>query len=140
MLDHEGGYIARRPRHRAAGSAGVRVRVERRPGSVPGTIDAELVDLSRSGIRLRAAVPLAVEESITVRLHHDVSGVGLTRAGTVRWRSRDQCGTWSVGCVFPQPLDWETLGELFLNQVLSTDPPSLDPEESTPADAPSHSG
>lgn len=117
------GYVARRPRHQSAGTAGVRVEVQRVAPSSPAWIEVELVDLSREGVRVRAAVPLSVGETITVRLHDQAAALGLERQATVRWREPHQQGTWSIGCEFFERMDWETLGELFLNEVLSTDPP-----------------
>ena len=139
MVDSPGGYISRRPRHRAALPAGLQVRIERVRESVSESVEVELLDLSRTGVRLRTPVPLAVGESITMRLQKEESGLRLTRSGTVRWTSVDQGGTWSAGCLFSQPVDWEELGELFLSGVLSTDRPMMPPADPTPA-APPASG
>jgi len=132
-------YVARRPRHQTGDVAPLRVEVERAPGSVPGSIDVELLDLSRTGVRLRSPVPLAEAEAITVRLHDDRSRPRLTRSGTVRWTRPDRDDTWSIGCQFSQSVDWETLGELFLAEFLSQEPPprpSVQPASPAPADAP----
>ena len=132
-------YVARRPRHQGAGLATLGVHVERAPGSVPGSIEAELVDLSRTGVRLRSTVPLAEAEAITVRLHDEQSRLRLTRSGTVRWARPDRGDTWSIGCQFSQSVDWETLGELFLDELLSQELPPRSPREPVshvPADAP----
>jgi len=122
------GYVARRPRHLAAAAASVQVTVERVAASLPEAIEVELVDLSRQGVRVRAAVPLTVGETITVRLRHPTSGFGLERQAKVRWREPHQQGAWSIGCQFFERVEWEALGELFLNDVLSTDPPSPGPD------------
>jgi hypothetical protein len=129
------GYVPRRPRHQSAGTAGVRVEVERGPPSAPEPIEVELVDLSRKGMRVRAAVSLSVGETITVRLHDETTGLGLERRATVRWSDPRQQGTWWIGCEFFERVDWETLGELFLNDVLSTDPPRSRAVVSPPASA-----
>jgi hypothetical protein len=123
MTDHDGGYVARRPRHQATDSEGPRVQVERGDGKQPGPIDAELLDLSRSGARLRIAAPLKVGETITLRLVDEKSGVELTRPSTVRWQRAEDDEIWSIGCMFAEHVEWETLGELFLNQILSTERP-----------------
>ena len=116
-------YVARRPRHQAAGETGVSVVVERVAPGLSEPIGVELIDLSRGGVRFRAAVPLSVGETITVRIHDAESGLNLERRGAVRWKKPHQQGTWSIGCQFFERVDWETLGELFLSDVLSTDPP-----------------
>jgi hypothetical protein len=121
MIDEQGGYIARRPRHQTAGSPDVRVLVERGEGEDPTRASAELLDLSRTGIRLRTAASLAVDESLTVEIRDESSGLQLTRPATVRWTSPEPDGKWSVGCLFAEQVDWPTLGELFLNDVLSTE-------------------
>jgi len=122
-------HVARRPRHQAGDVASLRVEVERAPGSVPGCVDVELVDLSRTGVRLRSPVPLAEGETITVRLHDVQSRAQLTRSGTVRWTRPDRGDTWSIGCQFCESVDWETLGELFLADILSQEPPAPRPRQ-----------
>ena len=124
MLNNEGGFISRRPRHQAAGSPAVRVRVERADGEEPVSIEAELLDLSRSGVRLRVAADLKIQEPITVQLYDESSGLRLTRRAKVRWRRPEQGEITSVGCLFEEQVEWEMLGELFLNEVLSTARPS----------------
>ncbi|MFH1922964.1 MAG: PilZ domain-containing protein [Planctomycetota bacterium] len=136
MADDPREYVARRPRHQAVGSAAPRLEVERCPGGVPESVEAELLDLSRSGVRFRTAAPLSPGESILVRLAHDDSELLLVRSGAVQWIRGDQEGVYSVGCHFDQPVEWETLGELFLNGILSTDRPSPKPEAPVPANAP----
>ena len=107
----------------AAREPGVSVVVERVAPSPSEPIGVELIDLSRGGVRFRAAVPLSVGETITVRIHDAKSGLNLERRGTVRWAKPHRQGTWSIGCQFFERVDWETLGELFLSDVLSTGPP-----------------
>ena len=138
MGDQGPTYVARRPRHQAAGSATLRVTVDRASGSVPGSVEVELVDLSRTGGRLRSPVPLSEAEAITVRIHDESSGLWLRRLAAVRWTRPEGGDTWSIGCQFSQPVDWETLGELFLGEILSREPPRHPPEPDcpTPIDAP----
>jgi len=77
---------------------------------------------------------LEVGEPIAIRLRQDASQPLLTASGTVRWVSPDEQGGWLVGCLLDRPLDWETLGELFLEGVLSTDRPALPPAAPRPAE------
>ena len=100
-------------------------------------MEAELLDLSRSGVRLRVAADLKVQEPITLRLHDEPSGLRLTRSATVRWKRPEQGDLWLVGCLFDEHVEWEMLGELFLNEVLSTGRPS--PPPASPSSAPSAS-
>jgi hypothetical protein len=126
-------YVARRPRHPAAGAEGTRVVIEPVAPASSEPIEAELLDLSRQGMRIRAAVPFSVGETIDVRINQPPPGPALRRRGTVRWRRPEAQGGWSIGCQFSEPVDWETLGELFLNDVLSTDRPRSGPDAPPPA-------
>ena len=126
-------YVARKPRHQAAQQPGVWLVVEPVAPSLSEPIEVELVDLSRGGVRFRSDVPLSVGETIRVRLEDAGSGLELNRQGTVRWTKAVRPGIWSMGCRFFEPVDWETLGELFLNDVLSTDPPQSRSASSAPA-------
>jgi hypothetical protein len=129
-------YVARKPRHQAARELGVSVVIERVTPSLYERTEVELVDLSREGVQFRSSQPLSVGETITLRIHDVPSGLRLDRRGAVKWEKPLQQGRWSIGCQFFEPVDWETLGELFLNDVLSTDPaPS---EAASPVAAAAH--
>ncbi len=121
MVENKSGYTAGKPRGESSGAKRLRVEVRRGPGRTPGVIEAELVDLSRGGIGLRVAASLAVSESITVRLEDEASKLKLTRSATVRWARRDAEGKWAIGCRFDEQMDWEILGELFLNEILAAE-------------------
>ena len=131
MVDKYWEYIARKPRHRATDPAGLRAEVERSAGALPALVEAEVLNLSRDGIQLRLAVPLLAGESITVRLQHEKCEPSPTLSAAVRWRRPEEDQAWSAGCVFTRPVDWETLGELFLNELLAKDGSS--PEAPQPA-------
>jgi hypothetical protein len=110
-------YVARRPRHPAGGTAEVEAEIQR-PAAGAAPVEARLVDLSRHGVRLQVAVPLAVREPVTVRLCHQPSGIDLALPATVQWQNAEGHREWSLGCLFDRPIDWETLGECFLNEIL----------------------
>jgi hypothetical protein len=116
-------FVARSPRHQVNQAPSVRVTAERVDTSGSTTIEAELLNLSRNGVRLRLAVAVAVREPITVRIWDEASGLLLKRTATVQWRHAQEDGHWSVGCSFDKTIDWQTLGELFLSGLLSTSPP-----------------
>jgi hypothetical protein len=110
----------RRPRYRASDKTKPHAEIARADGTV---VQAELQDLSRMGFQLRLAVPLATEESVQLRLHVEQADFSLLLRGTVRWQNRLGDDAWLVGCGCQAPVDWESLGELFLNEVLSQDGP-----------------
>lgn len=97
-----------------------RVEVERRSEGEPSRVPAELVNLSRGGFQLRTPVPLAVHEAVTLRLRVEESGFETLLSGEVRWQRPDG-DAWLVGCLCDRPIEWESLGELFLGRVLSQD-------------------
>ena len=113
-------YVPRRPRHAVAAAAGLPVTVTPTGPRPPASFQADLLDLSREGFRLRSAVPLAVGESFTLELREEKFGLALTLSGTVRWQQPQPEEIWLLGCQSQQQLDWETLGELFLNEILVT--------------------
>jgi hypothetical protein len=119
MSDDYAEFIARRPRHRA--NAEIAVEVARADGAEPPNVQAAMLDVSREGFCLRTPLELEIGETITVRLWDADSGFDLTLPGTVRWQRPDDDGIWTVGCQSPEPLDWETLGELFLNELLAAE-------------------
>ena len=114
-------YIARGPRHEASRTTRFRVEIQRSAAGGSAPVEAQLVDLSRHGVRLQVAVPLTTEESVTVRLCDEPSGIDLTLPATVQWQSPEGDQGWSLGCLFDRPMEWETLGELFLNELLVDD-------------------
>jgi hypothetical protein len=112
---------ARQPRHQAAPTAGLVVKIERASGSAPAEMDAQLADISRRGLRVKTCFPLQMNEAITVRIEHPASALSVVVAGVVRWQKGEE-DNWSIGCQFNSPLELATLGELFLNDILSVKP------------------
>jgi len=122
MSDDPAKYVFRRPRHFAGRTTELRVEVERPAGHQPAVLQAELVNLSRDGFQLRIALPLEVEEPVTLRLRDEKSGFSMTLPGIVRWRHREDGDTCLLGCSSASQVAWETLGELFLHEILATGP------------------
>jgi len=114
-------YVFRRPRHPTTGLMGYPVSVRRSAPQSPGPLEAALVDLSRDGFRVRSLEPLEIGESVSIEIFEESSKLSVSLAGVVRWRLEDGDGGWLAGCQAKRQLDWETLGELFLNRVLLAD-------------------
>ena len=110
--------VLRLPRHPAVQEQGVPVTVTTQ--STPPT-SARLLDLSRHGFRLRCPLGLALGEELRLELRREQCGLDLALRGSIRWRQGEASGAFVLGCESAQPLDWETLGELFLHRVLSTE-------------------
>jgi len=114
-------YVPRSPRHKVTGAVELRAEVERSSGNTPARAAVELINLSREGFQLQVPVELAVGETITFRLHERTAGLDLAFEGTVRWQCPKDDSSWLVGCQTSRQVDYETLGELFLNDVLAVD-------------------
>jgi hypothetical protein len=110
----------RRPRYPSTGRKAVHVEIERAAGETPAAVQAELENLSRNGLQLRTPCALGSKEAIKVRIRVEETGFDLTVCAFVRWQRRDGDG-WLAGCRADQAIDWEPLGELFLDEVLATE-------------------
>jgi hypothetical protein len=114
----------RRPRHEAASAMEVVVEIERAAGALPAVVAAELLDLSRRGVRLGSAVALSEGEPLTICLRAAEAALDLPLTGVVRWRKQEASNRWLYGCEFKEELPLETLGEFFLCGILSTQSPA----------------
>lgn len=78
-------------------------------------------DISRTGMHLVLSKSLPESATVFVTLR-DVGGKAiLAREAHVQWARRSIDQKWHVGIEFAEPLDWETLGELFLRNILNAD-------------------
>jgi len=126
MTDEYWNHVARKPRHKAAGAPGLNVRVKRNAAATAVPLRAELLDLSRSGVLLRLTASMPNGEPIVICLEDEASHIDLTLSAAVRWCRCEEGGRWLIGCESDYPLEWETLGELFLGDVLTVGTPSVD--------------
>ncbi len=110
-------FIARDPRHP---STGIRVEVRRSPGGVADSVDAVLVNLSREGFQLRLPTAAEKHDTVVMKITAPEQGVDVMFPADVRW-CREGDGDWLVGCKTNWQVDLETLGELFLNEILVAD-------------------
>lgn len=117
-------FVGRKPRHHVADASQASVRLERAGDESDGGIVAELIDFARNGARLRIiaapGLPLPAKgEAVVLRLRTLKPGVDIRLPGAVRWQQAEGPGQWLVGCEFQEEVSLETLGELFLNEILS---------------------
>lgn len=110
-------FVARSPRH---ASTGVTVEVRRSPGGSGSAVGAALINLSREGFQLRLSSALNEQESLVMRIFAPEHGMDVMFPATVRWQ-RHEDGSWLAGCQTSWQLDLETLGELFLSEILAQD-------------------
>jgi hypothetical protein len=111
-------YEARAPRHEAVAAAQLNIEVQCE--STPTEpLPAELVDLSRDGFQLCLPSRVAADELVIAHVRDANSSLQLHLTGQVRWQRKSDDGRWFVGFQSLQELDWETMGELFLNEILA---------------------
>ncbi|MCA9246506.1 MAG: PilZ domain-containing protein [Planctomycetales bacterium] len=120
MLDDRSHFIARAPRHAATGVESLRLTY-RRAGGKPDAVEAELIDLSRSGIQFRTGAAMVNGERVSMCIEDVETGFRSEHEAVVRWQRTAPEKRWLTGCQFLAELSWEVLGELFLTEALSRD-------------------
>lgn len=111
-------FVPRSPRH---SSTGATVEVRRAPGTTATATGAELINLSREGFQLRLPAALDEQETVVMSVSAPDHEVDVMFPATVRWRREEPNGNWLAGCQTSWQLDLDTLGELFLNEILVAD-------------------
>ncbi|MEQ8786256.1 MAG: PilZ domain-containing protein [Pirellulaceae bacterium] len=122
MADEFWNYVVRRPRHVGRRTEIVHVQLRRDEGRLPDVVEAELVDLSRGGLQLVVPTPLSKGEHVQVRISCGENSFDNDVAATVRWLRRTEDGAaWHLGLRFKEELQFDLLGELFLNDALESE-------------------
>ena len=118
MSNDPSNYTVRRPRYVATGKAAIVLSIVRAEERHPAVVTGELVDISRHGICIKAADPLEPDERLLIRLKEAAGGLERSFAARGLWRQQETDDSWLIGCALEGEVDWETLGELFLQQVI----------------------
>jgi cytoskeletal protein RodZ len=96
------------PRYRL--NDGVDVRVLVQPQGSPEPVDAQLVDMSNSGLQLRLSTSLKFDESMAV---HILAGdLQFDLAATVKWLREADENSWFLGCHIKPELSEDALDRL----------------------------
>lgn len=117
-------FVGRKPRHHVADSSQASVRLDCNGSGQGESRPVELIDFARNGAQLRIAggpasnCPVA-DEKVVLELRSQKAGLDIRLPGTIRWQQAEGPGRWLVGCEFDAEVSLETLGELFLNEILS---------------------
>lgn len=115
-------YIVRRPRHAGRSTANVAVQLLREQGRLPDVVDASLIDLSRGGVQLVVATRLVKGERVRVRIFWGENSFDGDVGAVVRWLCRTDDGqNWNLGLRFSEELQFDLMGELFLNDALESE-------------------
>ncbi|MBM4090685.1 MAG: PilZ domain-containing protein, partial [Planctomycetes bacterium] len=102
-------------RHRVASGRNVKVTIESRCDESPSAIEAELIDVSRSGIRLVAPASPAIHATVTLRFQIPGDTTNLVVDATVCWTRPVGKNSWSLGCTISSPLPSDMLSLLAVN-------------------------
>ncbi|HVW35895.1 MAG TPA: PilZ domain-containing protein [Pirellulales bacterium] len=117
-------FVGRKPRHHVADASQASVRLDCNGSDYGESPPTELIDFARNGAQLRisggaqSACP-AAGEKVVLELRSQQAGLDIRLPGTIRWQHAEGPGQWLVGCEFDEEVSLETLGELFLNEILS---------------------
>jgi len=114
-------FEARQPRHETLDATHLKVEIRQESASPSEPSEAQLVDLSRQGLGLRVPISLGLHEQVLVQILDEHSGFSIGISGVVRWQKPADDGHHFIGLRFERELDWETMGELFLNEILAMD-------------------
>lgn len=126
MESNRKNYDRQKPRHYVAGGETAVVEVRRYAGRSPDVLAARLLDFSRQGAKLELPTSLVLAETVMLRLCPAQKQMEWEFPANVLWQRAVESGAWLVGCRFSVEVSFETLGELFLNGILS-DKPSASP-------------
>jgi hypothetical protein len=109
-------YVPRKPRHEAADTCGLELRVE----TDRKFVNADMLDCSRQGTRLQLSESVPIGEEVTLHFSAPSEMIDWSTMAKIRWCCANATG-WECGCEFPTELAWEHLGQLLLGGFLSTD-------------------
>jgi len=113
MPDPAPRFVERAPRFRVRNIETIYAHIEREPGREPVALEAEPIDISEGGCKLRVDTALSFEEPFTLVIGSMEGPLRLTLSCRVRWL-REECeGIWVMGCQFHPNLPHEAMEEMF---------------------------
>jgi hypothetical protein len=114
-------FHPRGPRHLSAEGEQATVELRRLAEQPHPDHLARPADISRTGMHLVLSKTLAIGATAFVTLRDSRGDAVLAREGKVQWARVGTDQRWHVGVEFTTQLDWETLGELFLRNILNAE-------------------
>ncbi len=99
------------PRYQGINPETLTVTIERKEGN-PGTLSAELMDLSRGGLRLSVRRSLPKDEEIQLTIIVKDFDVQIHAGAKVCWASPGAKDGWYLGCTFLEKITEESIDEL----------------------------
>jgi hypothetical protein len=92
-------WVEREVRYRVTDDFSLPATVHRTGKSGDETIQADLLDMSRCGLKISVSTELAFQELVQVHVESDELGLNLTESARVRWiREEPATNSWTIGC------------------------------------------
>ncbi|MBI3462101.1 MAG: PilZ domain-containing protein [Planctomycetes bacterium] len=118
MPDTPQAFVQRAQRFKVRDLESIYATIEREPGREPAGLEAEPIDISEGGCKLRVAGALSFEESFTLVVGCVEGPLRLTLSCRVAWLREEWEHCWLVGCQFIPNLPAEAMEEMFCNGVI----------------------
>ncbi len=119
MANDTSHYVARAPRYEVQDGQRLQLTVRNLAEDAAEAREVKLVDLSRQGLQVQAAVLVSEGDRLVVELHDPTGATLIQQQATVRWQKPAEPLGWLIGCQFTDELSWEVLGELFLHELIA---------------------
>jgi hypothetical protein len=110
--------LRKEERYRLRGSKAVRVEIETDTGDESRTLDAELLDISEGGVRLRSKTPVAMRDSLTINIMPAGFSKSLSARAKVCWTTLAPKGSHWLGCSIEPRIPPSVLEHLATGGVL----------------------
>ena len=102
----------REPRYQLCDGQVASVVLQRAEGCDPRSVSAQLLDISRNGVKLSVPICLPFEEEVDMRIEIPDLALNLEISATVRWVRPAGDVTWLLGCVFNRELSDRGIAKL----------------------------
>jgi len=112
-------FIARHPRFDVVNDENLHVLVEIKVGDKIERLESSLVNISRRGVRLHVPADLKEDDHLNLQIRQTNSDLNICRKAQVQWSAQIDEGINVVGCRLASDINWEVMGELFLNDMIS---------------------
>jgi hypothetical protein len=118
MPDTPHGFVQRAQRFKVRDLDSIYANIEREPGRDPVSLEAEPLDISEGGTKLRVGAPVSFEEPFTLVVGCVEGPLRLTLSCRVAWLREEWEHCWLIGCQFIPALPPQAMEEMFCNGVI----------------------
>ena len=99
-------------RHALCEDRSVNVTIQRGEGRSPSQIPAELIDISRTGVKLAAPSCPAIDDALVLKLQFPSVDLDLSVEAKVCWAQPAEQESWRLGCTLTPKLPADVLTRL----------------------------